>query len=284
MDQIRLDRVSPERIQAVLTARVAAARGNPVTEQRARVSAASTLRQARSLFSPRLRLPFENLPNPFEGVRVKAAGTRPYASTINAEMLLVRAKAELAGTDPEACKAFLLALGAGLRKAEIDALQWQQIDAHKGVIRVTTTDAFSPKTAASEGEVFVDPGLIAELDPFRQAAKGLFVLEGRNQPPRRLSYQNYRAEHTFVRLCAWLRRQGLLGPKPLHQLRKEFGSLIAASGDIHVASRQLRHSSIAITAAFHADHRRRVAPPVGEILRSGAVEGPPREEPVEEVS
>lgn len=34
----------------------------------------------------------------------------------------------------------------------------------------------------------------------------------------------------------------------------------------HAASRQLRHSSIATTAAFYADSRRRVAPPIGAML------------------
>jgi integrase len=46
----------------------------------------------------------------------------------------------------------------------------------------------------------------------------------------------------------WLRQQGIMTAKPLHTLRKEFGSVVASSGDIHQAQRQLRHAQISTTA------------------------------------
>jgi integrase len=52
----------------------------------------------------------------------------------------------------------------------------------------------------------------------------------------------------------------------LHDLRREFGSIIAATSDIYTASRQLRHSNIATTAAYYLDNRRRVAPAIGDML------------------
>ena len=268
ISRIRLDRVTPEGIQAALNARIQAAKGDAVEEQRARTTAASTLRQARNLFSPRRKLPFVNLPNPFDGVRVNAGGIRPYASTIDAAALLRAGKVELAHVDDESYKAFLLALGAGLRKSEIDGLQWQQVDASRSLIRVTTTASFSPKTHASEGEVYVDPGLIAELEACRSPDSDLFVLKGTRRPRSNAPYQVYRADSTFKRLTKWLRGKGVLGLKPVHQLRKEFGSVVNAASDIHTASRQLRHASVAITSAYYADHRRRVFPAVGEMLNT----------------
>ncbi|MBI4325266.1 MAG: site-specific integrase [Chloroflexi bacterium] len=268
IDRIRLDKLTPARVQAALNSRVADARGNPLAEQPARTTAASVLRQAKSLFSPNLKLPFENLPNPFEGVRVKSGTPRKYASTIDAAELLRDGKAELAEADPEAYKALLLALGAGLRKAEIDCLQWQQVDTAANVIRVATTEAFATKTDSSEGEVYVDPGLVSELDAYRAAATSLFVLESpfAPRPQSRVAY--YRAARTFDRLTKWLRGKGVMGHKPIHALRKEFGSLVCASADIHTASRQLRHASIALTSTYYVDNRRRVAPPIGAMLAS----------------
>ena len=68
----------------------------------------------------------------------------------------------------------------------------------------------------------------------------------------------------------WLRRQGVSAPKPLHLLRKEFGSLIAASADLLTASRQLRHGSLAVTAAIYVESRRKASPAIGQMLAGGA--------------
>jgi integrase len=60
--------------------------------------------------------------------------------------------------------------------------------------------------------------------------------------------------------------------KPLHTLRKEFGSLVNQATDIHTASRQLRHATIKMTAAVYTDHRRRPgsAVPIGAMLNTPA--------------
>jgi integrase len=266
IDRIRLDKLTPARVQAALNTRINAARDNPLEEQRARTTAATTLRQAKCLFSPRLQLPFKNLPNPFDGVRVKVGTPRKYASMIDAGSILRLGKAELATADPEAYKALLLALGAGLRKAEIDNLQWQQIDSAGKVIRVRTTSTFHAKTDSSEGDVFIDDGLATELDAYRSKATSLHVLESHLPPKPTAGFRYYRAKLTFKRLAVWLRSKGVLANKPLHELRKEFGSIVNAEGGIHTASRQLRHASIATTAAHYADHRNRIAPAIGAML------------------
>lgn len=266
VDRIKLDKVTPARVQSALTKRIQKARGNPLAEQSARTSAAALLRQAKSLFSKEIKLPFASLPNPFDGVKVKVGTPRKYQSTIDAAALMRAGLRELAKRDPEAFKALLLALGAGLRKAEIDNLQWNHIDVDTGTIRVQTTATFHAKTDSSEGDVFVDPGLIAALQTYRDKATSLFVLESKLQPKPGARHAYYRAAVTFDRLTKWLRSNGVTANKPMHDLRKEFGSIVCGIADIHTASRQLRHASIQTTAAFYADSRRRVAPSIGAML------------------
>ena len=129
-----------------------------------------------------------------------------------------------------------------------------------------TTATFETKTDSSEREVFVDPGLIAELEKFRAAATSPYFLESERQPKPGAARACYRAEKTFDALKTWLRANGITGNKPIHTLRKEFGSLVCESSDIFTASRQLGHASIALTATYYAENRRRVAPAIGAML------------------
>jgi hypothetical protein len=56
-------------------------------------------------------------------------------------------------------------------------------------------------------------------------------------------------------LTGWLRDHGIEVDKPIHVLRKEFGSRINPKCDIHAASMALWHADIGITAQFYADSR-----------------------------
>ena len=140
IDSKRLEALTPDLVETALARHVAQFASNPLKQQKARRSAASFARQARSLFAPDVLkvLPFANVPNPFAGLKVEGARPSRYVSQIDAGELLRKGREELAATDGEAYKALLLALGAGLRKSEIDNLQWQQIDAGKSVIRIMT--------------------------------------------------------------------------------------------------------------------------------------------------
>lgn len=70
----------------------------------------------------------------------------------------------------------------------------------------------------------------------------------------------------FERLTAWLRKQGIKAAHPLHEMRKEFGSLINAEHGIHAASRALRYTDISITNLFYTDARKRALPGLGPLL------------------
>jgi integrase len=243
----------------------------PAEERSRMTSCNSTIRQARSLFAakilkflPDLRLPD---PIPFHAVEFFPRQSAKYFSRIDAKTLLQEAHRELAKTDPPAFLAMLLALSAGLRKGEIDSLQWHQVDFSRQLIRVESTDSASLKTADSRDEVAIDENTIAILRGFHAKKEGAFVIEGEGggSGPKKWG-QNYRAGAVFDRLTAWLRAHGVTARKPLHELRKELGSLVTAEHGIYAASRVLRHSNVATTAAHYTDLKTRPVIDVGGWL------------------
>jgi len=64
----------------------------------------------------------------------------------------------------------------------------------------------------------------------------------------------------------WLRKHGVNGNKPLHTLRKEYGSFLTRRYGIHAASRALRHADLRTTSEHYSDSTARVAPGVGHLL------------------
>lgn len=269
VDAVQLAKLTPSAVKEWRRAFVDAGNSNPLLTARAKNSSNSYLRNARALFSPEVlaQLKGETLPAPlpFDGVKLEKKPNSRYFSTIDAAALLREARQELAESDPEAWKVVLLALGAGLRRGEIDALCRSQIDFEKGLLRVMTSEHFEAKTEDSIGEVFVDPELLAGLKPLLKEGS-LFVIEPDTQARPNRKGQFYRCGATFARVTSWLRGKGVLTHKPLHTLRKEFGSIITANADIHTASRQLRHSNIGTTAAYYADSRRRAVVPIAVML------------------
>ena len=132
---------------------------------------------------------------------------------------------------------------AGLRRDEIDSLQWLSFLWTRKVIRIERTEHFSPKSEKSLGDIDVDAEIIDIFKEYHAKAKGPFVVASRN-PPRP---KGYRCQRDIEALLTWLRVHGVKSRKPLHDLRKEFGSLLIDQHGIFVASRMLRHSSAAIT-------------------------------------
>jgi integrase len=136
------------------------------------------LRQARSLFSPRLVkfldpkiVPVEL---PFRGVEFFSRESMRYQSKLDPAGLMQCAVRELAD---EPLKVFLLALGAGLRRGECDRLLWGAVDLARSVIRVEVTEVGALKTSDSAGTVQIDEELVALLRGFRARAKSEYVIE-----------------------------------------------------------------------------------------------------------
>ena len=313
---IRLDRLTPERVNDWKVRQLKAASGNPLQLKHASVTARSVLLSSKALFSAgirkhlTLRLPS---PLPFEGVELPDAGKSRYKSEIDPALILVAAKRELADgiqsqpptaadttTDaaegkakgkgkakakrtakakataqpdpadekeaeapqrtprPELFKIILLALGAGLRRDEIDKLQWKNILWSRNAIRVETTEHGSTKSAESEADIDVDPGLLEILRGYLpQPGHGSpFVIASPVAPrPESVKNHHYRCNRQFKEVVKWLRGKGLSSRNALHALRKEFGSQICHQAGIFAASVALRHSSINLTREYYLDKK-----------------------------
>jgi site-specific recombinase XerC len=134
---------------------------------------------------------------------------------------------ELAG---EARLGFVLALGCGLRWGEIASLTWDNV-LPEGV-RVLASLAKGRRSR------IVPTG--ATVKEVLEAAR----VEGKVLPRR--------AEEIHDELSSWLRKQGVQDQKPIHYLRKCFGSIAVADHGIFIGSKLLGHASIGITASTYA--------------------------------
>jgi hypothetical protein len=266
IDRIKLADVTPDKINKWRIAFVRRAGGNPVKQRRARITCNSLMRQAKSLFSPTLLTHVSmHKPDklPFDRVAFYKRESMRYHSTIDIETLISDAVREL---PQEQLKIFLLATMAGLRRDEIDKLQWQAFRWNDCAIRIGTTLHFTPKTSDSTGDVPIDKELLALFRGWHAKATGSFVIEADAEPRTGTSYAHYRAQADFDALISWLRSKGVTAVKPLHELRKEFGSQLCAKYGIYAASRMLRHADIAITAQHYLDQKERVTIGMGELL------------------
>jgi integrase len=266
IDRIKLADVTPDKVNKWRLAFVKKAGENRVKQRRARITCNSLMRQAKSLFSTKLLAHVAmHKPDklPFDGVAFYERESMRYHSTLDFEALIQDAVREL---PQEQLKTFLLATMAGLRRNEIDKLQWQAVRWTAGVIRIEPTEHFTPKTTDSGGDVPIDKELLALFRGWHAKATGYFVIEADAEPREGATYAHYRAQRHFDALAAWLRGKGVTAIKPLHELRKEFGSQLCAKAGIYVASRMLRHADIAITAQHYVDQKERVTIGMGNLL------------------
>ena len=277
VDAVPLAKVTPSAVEAWKLAFVTSRSANDENKARsARNTANATLRSAKSLFSKRLLrfiTPKMDLPTPlpFEGVEFFPRQSMRYSSTVDIEAILTKASKELAESDGEAFKAFLLCLFAGLRRNEADKLRWSSIDLDAGVIRIEAHEHFAPKAETSLGDIPLDAEVSAILRGMKASApKAEYVLAGMS-PKTSLTWRPYRADQTFARLGAWLKAQGVKSRTPLHTLRKEAGSLICQKSGLFAASRFLRHADVAITAQHYAAQRERVTIGLGSLLTASAI-------------
>jgi integrase len=282
---VPLDKLTPDKVNEWKVGELKAASKNPLLLKRASITVRSILLSSKALFSPKirrhliLRLPS---PLPFEGVTLPEAGKSRYKSEIEPAVILTAAKRELADgiraedqpaiPRPELFKILLLALGAGMRRDEIDKLQWKNIQWSKNTIRVETTEHGSTKSADSEADVDVDPGLLDILKTYlpMPGQRSPFVIESTVAPrPESTRNHHYRCNRSFKELVAWLRSKGLTARNALHALRKEFGSQICAQAGIYAASVALRHSSINLTREYYIDKKQPAFLAIGKLMQEG---------------
>ncbi|MHB8522313.1 MAG: tyrosine-type recombinase/integrase [Limisphaerales bacterium] len=278
IDGIRLERVTTARIADWQQRRVKTAGHSPVAIASAKRTANSYVRCARSLFSREIRKRLKGVqlpsPLPFDGVELFDSGSMKYVSKVDVHTLIAAARNELKPNEPEVYKTFLLGLFAGMRRGEIDLAEWRIVDWQNHVIRLQETEWLHLKTQDSAGEITVDAEVLVELRELMPASQSPFIIAS-DRPPRNDSPRAYyRCERIFDRLNEWLRAKGVTANKPLHELRKEIGALIATEHGIYAASRFLRHSDITTTARHYADHKARISVGLGKLLDTGIKTAP----------
>jgi integrase len=186
-----------------------------------------------------------------------------YQDNFDVKKLIRDAQEELL---PEQFKIFLLAIMAGLRRNEIDKLEWSAFDWRRGIISIRATAYFSPKSEDSTGDVEVDPEVMELFRGYQATASGDFVIESRVSPRPGAAYSHYRCQREFEALNRWLQTHGVKSKQPLHTLRKEYGSQVCAQHGIYAASRALRHADIAITSQHYLDKRESARAGLGRFL------------------
>jgi integrase len=281
IDGASLDILTPAAIQQWRLGYIAKAK-TPAEERSRKTTCNSCIRKSASLFAPKIvkYLPALRLPSPapFADAEFFPRQSAKYFSRIDAKALLQKANSDLTEKDTPAFLTMLLVLSAGLRRQEVDSLCWHQVDFDRQLIRIEATDKASLKTTDSRGEVAIDPSITAILRGFFAKVKdsSAYVVEGSGAAyGPQVWGRHYRADDAFNRLIAWLRANGVTARKPIHELRKELGALVTAEHGIYAASRVLRHSNVATTAAHYTDLKTRPVVNVGAWLTpSNVVEIP----------
>lgn len=274
VDAVKLSELKPADINKWKAAFTNAQRGNPKLQARAETTAQSILRNAKSLFAPKImrQLAEANVslalptPLPFAGVEIGKAVNHKYNSNIDAEKLASDAQNELAKAEPEQFKIFLLAFAVGLRRGEIDKLTWSQFNWSKSQINIEVTAHGSTKTDSSHAAVNVDPAVMTIFEQFKKTASGEFVIESTVAARPGVNWHHYRAACIFRLLNGWLRSKGVDTPNPIHTLRKEFGTLMCQQFGIYAASAALRHSDIRLTTKHYVDSANKNYLNVGKML------------------
>lgn len=262
VDKVALDQITPSAVVRWRTKyvrdRVDAGKKRECVEH----TANSTIRNARSLFSKRLlqhlklAVPTLSLPTPlpFEGVLLLQEHESDffYHSTIDTSELIRKALLELRR---EELVIFVLAIGGGLRRKEIDNLEWSRVNLPYRTVTVLKPRSGRLKSDSSCGSVVLEKRFMDVLEEHAQRGRAGYVLFPDRPATHRSNNRHYRCNAEFERVIAWLRGNGIDTDKPLHTLRKEFGSNISKHKGIYAASASLRHSTIALTAKYYA-HRK----------------------------
>jgi integrase len=174
------------------------------------------MRRARSLFSPKilrhLQLAIPSV-KPFDGVEFEPRQSMKYRSRLDVGKLIEAANETLKPLNPECYAIFLLAAAAGLRRKEIDLLEWASFRWEENVIRIQPTKFFHPKSEDSIGDIQIDNEILAIFREYRATVKGPFVIPSRLMPKTVLRGDHYRCNTHFERLAAWLRLQGVTEQK-----------------------------------------------------------------------
>jgi integrase len=200
-------------------------------------------------------------PNPFVGLRLPKRVDARYRSKIKAGELLKAAIEQL--PRPELATV-VLALCAGLRRREIDHLTWASVFSDR--IEVAPTDEYALKSKASAGAVPLDKVVGEMLAAWKKESLPSAYVVACDEAPRKIGRTIYRSAAVQEKVIAWLRKNGVDATCPLHILRKESGSLVAARAGVWAASAFLRHGSVQVTQAHYIERKAQSSPGFATVI------------------
>lgn len=208
IDAVALASIVPDDVRRWKTRSIDRAGNNAALRRQYTISVNSTLRQARCLFGQRKVLKYmPEIPRPhlFEGVEfAPRVDMKFYGTGIDAPTLLRRAIDELNNDERrEELKAFLLAIALGLRRKEVDLLEWSSFDFGAGIVQVQPTEHYALKTRESAAALALDLEIIALFKGWHALATGPFVIESDRPPRPDAGYHYYRADHVFDSLVGY---------------------------------------------------------------------------------
>nr|WP_249351284.1 site-specific integrase [Corallococcus exiguus] len=171
----------------------------------------------------------------------------------------------------------LVAILTGLRRGELGALRWEDIDwsaGLHGVIRVRRSWARDTTKGRKERLVPVHPQLRPELEAYQLklgVTEGLVFPSSRGGGMRTANWQVSKLLRSIAD------RAGVTLPEgfKFHGLRKQFGSLVhQATGDLVATQRLLGHSSPEVTASVYlADDVEHLAHQMGRFQLAAGMAG-----------
>lgn len=223
--------------------------------------------------------------NPFDQIKRPSVPKTRHENKVDLGCLLEAARKYLGGggsKDDASGKTamwlvLLLTLGAGLRRKEVDNLRWSDIDFEKGRVNVQPHGEYRPKTDASARSIPADAGVMRELTKHRTDGAMWVIPEKAGSRKK----AGERATAHYEALAHWLRelevdgRKPLAGvQKPLHELRKEAGSLVNQRGGLQQARVFLGHTDIQTTANHYLDSNVTVTTGLGGMMRPEKPKGP----------
>lgn len=176
----------------------------------------------------------------------------------------------------------LLAFGTGLRKSELFALKWDDINFHTHEIRVVRSIVFQVvgpcKTESSQKSIPLDPYLAEALQGWRQHTKFRSPDDWVFASPASSGRRPYWGEpimERFIRPVA--SGVGITARIGWHTFRHTYSSLLRANRtDIKVTQELLRHASSRVTLDTYTQavtlQKRKAQSKVLRLLRSSAAE------------
>ncbi|MFA6636430.1 MAG: tyrosine-type recombinase/integrase [Candidatus Omnitrophota bacterium] len=139
---------------------------------------------------------------------------------------------------------FFTFLSTGIRKAELENLEWSDIDFHRRRVKIRVKTDWSPKT--NEREIPINEGL---YDVLKEQKQKRFYKDSNYVFPGEDGKQIFR--NRLLRRLKTLAKQLNLGDVNIHMLRHTFASQLVMKGvDLATVSQLLGHSDIETTMIY----------------------------------